>query len=79
MSDFFQNGIITTLHNFETDSLDALEARLSHFLRRSDIALILPIIPRDLLSDSSHDIVRELADAPYISEVILVFWLLIRQ
>jgi len=71
MSDFFQNGIITTLHDFGTDDLKRMEARLSDILKRRDIALILPIIPRDLLSPTFNDIVAELAQVPYISEVVL--------
>ncbi|MFC1783003.1 glycosyl transferase [Planctomycetota bacterium] len=71
MGDFFQNGIITTLHDFEADNLQRMESRLSDMLKRRDIALILPIIPRDLMSQSFNDIVMELAQVPYISEVVL--------
>ena len=71
MSDFFQNGVITTLHDFGTGDLDQIEIRLSDILKRRNVALILPIIPRDLHSDSFGDIVSELAQVPYISEVIL--------
>jgi len=71
MGDFFQNGIITTLHDFETDNLQRMESRLSDMLKRRDIALILPIIPHDLMSQSFSDIVAEIAQVPYISEVIL--------
>jgi len=71
MGDFFQNGVITTLHDFESDNLQRMETRLSDILKRRDIALILPIIPRDLMSQSFNDIVGELAQVPYISEVVL--------
>jgi len=71
MSDFFQNGIITTLHDFSTDNLQRMESRLSDILKRRDIALILPIIPRDLNSPVFQEIVTELAQVPYISEVVL--------
>lgn len=71
MGDFFQNGLITTLHDLGTDNVDRMEARLSHHQKRRDIALILPIIPRDLNSPSFNDIVAELAKAPYLSQVIL--------
>ncbi len=71
MGDFFQNGVITTLHDFGTDDLDTMESRLSDILKRRDVALILPIIPRDLFSPAFNDIVKELAKVPYISEVVL--------
>lgn len=71
MGDFFQNGIVTTLHDFGTMSVDRMEARLGDILKRRDIALILPITPRDLMSDAFNDIVAEIAQVPYISEVVL--------
>jgi len=71
MADFFQNGIITTLHDFGTADFSRMESRLCDMLKRRDIALILPIIPRDLRSSSFKRIVSELAQVPYISEVVL--------
>jgi glucosyl-3-phosphoglycerate synthase len=71
MGDFFQNGIIATLHDFGTDGLAEIEERLCNTLKRRDIALILPIIPRDLMSPSFKTIIDELAQAPYISEIVL--------
>ncbi|MCF7957812.1 MAG: glycosyl transferase [Phycisphaerae bacterium] len=71
MGDFFQNGIITTLHDFGTENLESMENRLADILKRRDIALILPIIPRDLMSPAFNGIVAEIAQVPYISEVVL--------
>ncbi|MCH9021684.1 MAG: glycosyl transferase [Planctomycetes bacterium] len=71
MADFFQNGIITTLHDFSTDNLEKMEARLGEPNKRRPIALILPIIPQDLNSDSFTRIVEELSKVNYISEVVL--------
>jgi len=71
MGDFFQNGIVTTLHDLGTDNVGRMEARLSDILKRRDIALILPIIPRDLNSPSFNEIVAELAKVQYLSQVVL--------
>ncbi len=71
MADFFQNGTITTLHDFHTDDIDKMESRLSDPQKRRQIALILPIIPRDLMSESFNDIVQELSKVDYISEIVL--------
>lgn len=71
MADFFQNGVITTLHDFNTDSLASIEGVLANPLKGREIALILPIIPRDLNSSSFKGIVSELTKATYISEIIL--------
>ena len=71
MSDFFQNGIITNLHDFGINNLEKMEKRLGDILKRRDITLILPIIPRDLMSPSFNNIVAELTRVPYLSEVVL--------
>ena len=71
MGDFFQNGIITTLHDFGTADPKRMENRLYDILKRREIALILPIIPRDLMSSAFNGIVAELSKVPYISEVVL--------
>ncbi len=71
MGDFFQNGVITTLHDFDTIDVERMERRLSDILKRRNIALILPIIPRDLMSPAFNNIIEELAKVSYISEVIL--------
>jgi len=63
--------VVTTLHDFETCSLEQIENQLSDIKKRRDIALILPIIPRDLLSPSFNSIINELRHAEYISEVVL--------
>jgi glucosyl-3-phosphoglycerate synthase len=71
MGDFFQSGLVTTLHDFETCTLEQIENQLSDIKKRRDIALILPIIPRDLMSSSFKSIINELRHATYISEVVL--------
>ena len=42
MGDFYQNGIITTLHNLSNRPLEELEAELVRFSRKRPMALILP-------------------------------------
>ncbi len=71
MGDFFQNGLITTLHDFSTASSRRTENILMDIPKKREIALILPIIPRDLRSESFNRIVAEIARVPYISEVVL--------
>ena len=50
MSDFFQNGIITTLHNLSTRSQDALETELSEFAKDCPMTLVLPCLYSNWLS-----------------------------
>ena len=44
MSDFFQNGIITTLHDFETKSTKLIEEELLRFSKERKMELILPCL-----------------------------------
>ena len=44
MSDFFQNGTVTTLHNLKTRSLESLEEELHQFSQHNPMALILPCL-----------------------------------
>ena len=48
MGDFYQNGIITTLHNLSNRPLDDLEQELMSFSARRPMALILPSLYSEL-------------------------------
>ena len=51
MSDFFQNGIITTLHDFETKSTKLIEEELLRFSKERKMELILPCLFSELKGD----------------------------
>jgi glucosyl-3-phosphoglycerate synthase len=72
MSDFFQNGIITTLHKLGNPSLERLEGELFEFSRQRSIALILPALYSEFEGPAMPKIVAELAKVKYLNEVILV-------
>ena len=72
MSDFFQNGIITTLHKLGKPSLDKLESELLEFSRLRSTALILPALISEFDGPAMPRIVAELAKVNYLNEVILV-------
>ncbi len=71
MSDFFQNGIITTLHNLRNRSLQSLEEDLCGFARQRPMALVLPCLYSELEHPALQQIVEELAAAPYIGDIII--------
>ena len=50
MSDFFQNGVITTFHRLGEVDVKRLEGELKDFSRRRPIALILPSLYREYAS-----------------------------
>lgn len=71
MADFHQNGIITTLHNLGHRSLDEMEAELVRFGRRRPMALILPSLYSELQTEALPNIVRELQQVPYLSQIVV--------
>ena len=72
MSDFFQNGVITTLHRLGKPSLERMEGELQQFARHRPIALVLPSLYSEFEGRAMPGIVKELAKVRYLSEVVLV-------
>ncbi|MDV6317554.1 glycosyl transferase [Chromohalobacter sp. HP20-39] len=71
MSDFYQNGIVTTFHNLTQRPVEALEADLVRFSKRRPMGLILPSLFSELEGPALSNIVDELAQVPYLSEVVI--------
>ena len=71
MSDFFQNGIITTLHNLSRRPLEDLEAELVSFSRDRPMALVLPCLYSELATDALAGIVRHLQEVPYLAQIVV--------
>ncbi len=71
MSDFFQNGIITTLHKLRDYPVDALEARIKGFTARRPIALLLPSLYSEIEGTALPKIVKELSHVTYLTEIII--------
>lgn len=71
MADFFQNGIITTLHDVGNRSLESLEAELKVFSERRNMVLILPALYSEFETPAMHKIIDELKDIEYLHKIIL--------
>jgi glucosyl-3-phosphoglycerate synthase len=71
MSDFLQNGVITTLHNLTRRPVEELEAELRVFARRHPMTLILPSLYSELSGPALAHIVRELGQVDYLSEIVV--------
>lgn len=72
MSDFYQTGIITTLHALGKPPLERIEQEIFEFSRNRPIALVLPALYSEFEGPSMRGIVDELAKVSYLSEVILI-------
>lgn len=71
MSDFYQTGVVSTLHRLGKESLDQLEAKLEHYAQERPIALVLPSLYSELEGEALTKIIRELQDVSYIREVVV--------
>lgn len=71
MADFYQNGIITTLHNLNQRSLDDLESELRSFQKKRPMALVLPSLYSELEGDALPKIVQELSKVDYLDDIVI--------
>jgi len=71
MSDFFQSGIITTLHQLGQPSLERLESELLGFAKTRPIALVLPALYSEFERPAMPGIVQELTKVKYLNEIVL--------
>jgi glucosyl-3-phosphoglycerate synthase len=71
MGDFYQNGIVTTLHNLSDRSIEELERELLDFSRERPLGLILPSLFSELEGEALSHIVDELVKVPYLSQVVV--------
>jgi len=71
MGDFYQNGIITTLHNLARRPIQAMEDELLAFSRQRPLGLILPSLFSELEGEALPAILDELVKVPYLSEIVI--------
>jgi len=71
MADFYQNGIITTLHNLRQRPLEELEAELRKFSSKRPMALVLPSLFSELEGEALPNIVEELSQVDYLDEIVI--------
>ena len=71
MSDFSQNGIISSLHDFGTKSTKEIEKELLKFSKERKMELILPSLYSELEGDALPKIVNEISKVNYLSHIII--------
>ncbi len=71
MADFYQTGIVTTIHRLGTRSPETLEADLVEFTRHRSIALVLPCLFEELERPALARILDQLSSVKYIHQVVL--------
>ncbi|MEX0902325.1 MAG: glycosyl transferase [Pseudohongiellaceae bacterium] len=71
MGDFYQNGVITTLHNLSRRPLAELESELTAFADVRPMSLILPSLFSELQGEALPKIVDQLTKVPYLGEIVI--------
>lgn len=71
MADFYQTGVVSTLHNLGKSNLEEIEARLTRYSIERPIALVLPSLYSELEGAALKNIVKELKSVKYIKEIIV--------
>ncbi|MDF7826951.1 alpha-amylase family glycosyl hydrolase [Pontiellaceae bacterium B12227] len=71
MGDFYQHGVVTTLHNLSDRPVEALEQDLIEFSKRRPMALLLPSLFSELEGPALSNIVDELMSVPYLEQIVV--------
>ncbi len=71
MADFFQTGLIATLHRLGEVDLEKIETELTWYAQERPIALVLPSLYSELEGAALRNILNELKDIGYIKEIVV--------
>ena len=71
MSEFSQNGIISTLHDFKTRSTTEIENDLLKFSKERKMELILPSLYSELEGTALPKIIEEISKTKYLNHIII--------
>ena len=71
MSEFSQNGIISTLHDFGTKTTSEIEKELLSFSKQRKMELIIPCLYSELEWNALPKIVKEISKTKYLDHIIV--------
>ena len=71
MSDFYQTGVVATLHKLGKNNLEEIESKLERYARERPIALVLPSLYSELAGEALTGIVDQLKGVGYIKEIVV--------
>ena len=72
MSDFYQTGVVSTLHRLGQSSLEDLESELLKHVQHRPVALILPTTFADSQGEAFKNILNYLRGVKYLEEIVVV-------
>lgn len=71
MSDFYQTGVVTTLHRLGAQTVDALQDQLEYFAQQKSIALVLPALYSEFERPAMDGILRELSQVRFVKQFVI--------
>lgn len=71
MADFYQNGVVTTLHNLAQRPPEDMEAELEKLSKVRPLGLILPSLFSELEGQALPDIINKIKQVNYLSEIVI--------
>jgi glucosyl-3-phosphoglycerate synthase len=71
MADFFQTGVVTTLHRLGKSNQESLERQVEYFAEHQPIALVLPALFSEFEKPAMEGILRELSAVRYVKQFVV--------
>ena len=71
MADFYQTGLVTTLHRLKPNSIERIEGDLEKFVRTKPIGLVLPALYSEFETPAMARIVAELRQVRYLQRIVV--------
>ncbi|MCF8232393.1 MAG: hypothetical protein K9J27_09400 [Bacteroidales bacterium] len=71
MGDFYQSGLVTTLHNLRNVDYRQLEEWLTRYSEKRPAALVIPSLYSELHGEALPHIVSILKEVPYLNEIVI--------
>ncbi len=72
MADFYQTGVVTTLHRLNPNGLARLETELERYTEDTPVGLVLPALYSEFETPAMARIASELAEVRYLRRIVVV-------
>ena len=72
MADFYQTGLVPTLHSLRRDAAHHLDAELNRLGREKSIGLVLPALYSEFETPAMHGILDQLQRVNWLRRIVLV-------
>jgi glucosyl-3-phosphoglycerate synthase len=72
LADFYQTGVISTLHRFASSKPERMESELKKFQRHQPVTLLLPSLWSEFEGPAMPRIVETLKSVRYLKQIVLV-------